>query len=169
MGYMVIDSIVSTEEVTLKPGRSDYIFGEFTYMDIDIILLKPLKFMNLSGVPVSEAKRFFDIETDDMLIVLDDVNLPFGNIRLRKSGSDGGHKGLASVIYHLETESFPRLRIGIGKPVDNTPLSEYVLLNFSKDEQEQLPEIIKHSVESIKMWAGEGIEKAMSFTNRKTV
>lgn len=169
MGYMVIDSIVNTEGVTLKPGRSDYVFGEFTYEGTNIILVKPLKFMNLSGVPVSEAKRFFDIETDDLLIVLDDVNLPFGNIRLRKSGSDGGHKGLASVIYHLETESFPRLRIGIGKPDDDTPLSEYVLLNFLEDEQKQLPEIVKYSVESIKMWVSKGIEKAMNFTNKKIV
>lgn len=169
MGYMVIEKMIKDEGVGIKPGKGEYLFGEFRYGDVALILLRPLKFMNLSGIPVSEAKNFFEVGLDNLLIVIDDINLPFGNLRLRKGGSDGGHKGLASIIYHLGTENFPRLRIGIGNPGNDMPFSEYVLFNFSDEEQKKLPEIINNAVNSIKIWSIEGIERAMSITNRKVL
>ncbi len=155
------------EKISLNPGKGEYLFGKFSYKDQTIILIKPLKFMNLSGIPVCNARQFFKVELENLLVVLDDVNLPFGNLRLRESGSDGGHKGLASVIYHLSSEDFPRLRIGIDKARNDLPLSEYVLLNFSTEEREQIPGVINSAVDCIKVWCDEGIEKAMNITNRK--
>lgn len=157
------------ERIKVKPGKGEYLLGEILYGESTLILVKPLKFMNLSGIPVSDAKNFFEVDLGNLLVIIDDVNLPFGNLRLRESGSDGGHKGLASIIYHFSSEDFPRLRIGIGKSDNDLPLSEYVLFNFSDDEKERLPAIIDNAVNCIKIWCNEGIEKAMNITNKRVL
>jgi len=169
VGYMVIDSIITNEKLRFLPGKGDYIYGELICGESRLLLLKPQTFMNLSGIPLLEAKKFFNVLNENLLVVLDDINLPFGKIRLRKSGSDGGHKGLASTIYHLSTEDFPRLRIGIGRPEMDKPLSEYVLLNFSEDERKELPTIIENVLHSIEVWSTMGIEKAMNITNSEAL
>jgi PTH1 family peptidyl-tRNA hydrolase len=165
VGYMVIDKMAMDEGQTLMPGKGKYLFRELSCGEFILMLVKPLNFMNLTGIPVCEAKDFFDMSLENLLVVLDDVNLPFGTLRLRRGGSDGGHKGLSSIIYHFSSEDFPRLRIGVGKPDKDIPLSEYVLLNFSKEELEHLPPIIENVIDCIKIWCVEGIEKAMNITN----
>lgn len=166
---MVIDRMIKDERIKVKPGKAEYLLGEVLYGKSTLILIKPLKFMNLSGIPVSNARNFFEVDLGNLLVIIDDVNLPFGNLRLKKSGSDGGHKGLASIIYHLSSEDFPRLRIGIGKSDNDLPLSEYVLFNFSDDEKERLSTIIDSAVDCIKIWCNEGIEKAMNITNKRVL
>ncbi len=164
---MVIDRIAAKEKMTLKPGKGKYIFDEIIYDRCSLKLLKPLTFMNLSGISVSEAKDSFHIDNENLLLVLDDINLPFGFLRMRKNGTDGGHKGLASVIYHLAADDFPRLRIGIGKPENELPMSEYVLLNFTGKEKKEIPKIIDEAIDAIRIWCEEGIDTAMNNTNRK--
>ena len=164
---MVIDRIAANEKMTLKPGKGKYIFDEVIYDMYSLKLLKPLTFMNLSGISVSEAKDSFQIDNENLLMVLDDINLPFGFLRMRKNGTDGGHKGLASVIYHLAADDFPRLRIGIGKPENELPMSEYVLLNFTGEEKKEIPNIIDEAIDAIRIWCEEGIDTAMNNTNRK--
>lgn len=169
MGYLVIDRMIEKEGIAVKPGKGEYLFGQLSSGEFTLILLKPLRFMNLSGIPVSDAKNFFGVDFENLLVVIDDINLPFGSLRLRRRGSDGGHKGLASIIYHLSTVEFPRLRIGIGKPDNDMPLSEYVLLNFFDEEKEKLSEVIDKAVKCINVWDDEGIEKAMLITNSKVI
>lgn len=169
VGYMVIDKMAMHEGQELMPGKGKYLFREISCGEFILMLMKPLKFMNLTGIPVCEAKDFFDVSLENLLVVLDDVNLPFGTLRLRRGGSDGGHKGLSSIIYHFSSEDFPRLRIGVGKPDKDIPLSEYVLLNFSEEEWECLPGIIEKVIDCIKIWCVEGIEKAMNITNVEVV
>jgi PTH1 family peptidyl-tRNA hydrolase len=164
---MVIDRMAANEKMTLKPGKGKYIFGEISCDIYSLKLLKPLTFMNLSGISVREAKNSFHIDNENLLMVLDDINLPFGFLRMRKSGTDGGHKGLASVIYHLEADDFPRLRIGIGKPENELPMTEYVLLNFAGEEKKEIPNIIDEAIDAIRIWCEEGIDTAMNNTNRK--
>jgi len=166
---MVIDKILEQGNLTLKTGKGEFLFSEFSLQEVPLCLIKPLTFMNLSGIAISEAKKYFGVDNNNMLVVLDDINISFGSIRLRKSGSDGGHKGLASVIYHLSTEDFPRLRLGIGSPKSDLPLSEYVLLNFNKEEKEHLQDITENSVACVKIWATDGIETAMNQTNKKNL
>ncbi len=169
MGYLVIDRMIEKERIAVKPGKGEYLFGQLSSEEFTLILLKPLRFMNLSGIPVSDAKNFFGVDFENLLVVIDDINLPFGSLRLRRRGSDGGHKGLASIIYHLSTVEFPRLRIGIGEPDNDMPLSEYVLLNFFDEEKEKLSEVIDKAVKCINVWNDEGIEKAMLTTNSKVI
>lgn len=167
VGYMVIDRMMVDVHSNVKPGQGNYLFGEIEYEDDKLITLKPLSFMNLSGLPVKEAVEFFNAEPETCLVVVDDVNLPFGRLRLRRSGSDGGHNGLASIIYHLATENFPRLRIGIGRPEGDKPLSEFVLLRFSEEEEGELSHVIERAADCVRTWFKEGIEKAMNVSNRE--
>jgi PTH1 family peptidyl-tRNA hydrolase len=167
IGFMVVDRIAVSEHIALKAGKGKYLLGRNLKEDEELILLKPLTYMNLSGIPLSDARETLSVDLDNLLVILDDVNLTFGQLRLRRCGTDGGHNGLASIIYHLESEGFPRLRIGIGKPDNSTPISEFVLLDFSNEEMEMVPGIIDSAVTCLDMWRREGIEAAMNIANRR--
>lgn len=155
------------EHIDYKPGKGNYLIGKTQKDEEELYLLKPLTYMNLSGIPIADAREALEVDLANLMIVLDDTNLPFGQLRVRRGGTDGGHHGLASAIYHLVSEAFPRLRIGIGKPEDEVPLSEFVLLNFRDDEREQLPGIIDNAAGCIDVWRKEGIEAAMNLVNRR--
>ncbi len=120
--------------------------------------------MNNSGIAIYDIVHSFSLSLEDILIISDDMDLPFGKLRLRKSGSDGGHNGLASVIYHLDSEDIPRLRIGIGRTESQDEVS-WVLSAFSREEEEHLPEIIDNAAKALFLWANEDIEIAMSKIN----
>jgi PTH1 family peptidyl-tRNA hydrolase len=167
IGYLVIDKIANNAQITYKPGKGKYLIGKLHKDNEELFLLKPLTYMNLSGIPIADAQETFDVDLSNLIVVLDDMNLPFGQLRLRRGGTDGGHNGLASVIYHLVSEEFPRLRIGIGKPEEGIPPSEYVLLDFSDDEKKDLPAIIDNATACIDVWLREDIETAMNMANRK--
>lgn len=167
VGFMVIDKLGSRFDARSKERFQGAIL-EAKHGDETLVLLKPLTFMNNSGQSVSEVTRWYKIPPERVLIVYDDLDLPFGTIRLRPKGSDGGHNGLASVIQHIKTDEIPRLRIGIGRPTSGSTVN-YVLSRFSKHEQEHLDEIIDASVEAAWSWLHDGIERTMNTVNRKEV
>ncbi len=120
--------------------------------------------MNNSGIATLELSEHFFLSLENILIISDDINLPFGSLRLRTKGSDGGHKGLYSIIYHLDSEDIPRLRIGIGNPVD-CKKTTWVLSKFSETEEKKMPEILKKAKEAVITWQNESFEMAMSKIN----
>ena len=120
--------------------------------------------MNNSGIAVQELYEDFSLSLEDILIILDDISLPFGKLRLRTKGSDGGHNGLYSIIYHLNSEDIPRLRIGIGASND-AETSTWVLSKFSKEEEKEIPAILKKAKEAVLIWQKETNEIAMSKIN----
>ncbi len=120
--------------------------------------------MNNSGIAVLDLREDFSLFQENILIVLDDINIPFGKIRLRSNGSDGGHKGLYSIIYHLDSENIPRLRIGIGNP-ENNETSNWVLSKFSESEEKEIPGILEKAKEAVFMWKNENIDVAISKIN----
>ena len=120
--------------------------------------------MNNSGIAVLELYENFSLSLENILIVLDDINLPFGKLRLRSEGSDGGHKGLHSIIFHLDSENIPRLRIGIGN-TENKETSDWVLSKFSEEEEKTIPEIFEKAEEAVFIWKNESIDVAMSKIN----
>lgn len=143
----------------LRPGK-----GHYFYSDKDgLLLVRPTTYMNQSGLAVLDLVHNYGLLLEDMLIILDDMDLPFGKLRIKKGGSSGGHNGLASVIYCLNSEEIPRLRIGIERP-NNSNEIDWVLSPF-KEEEEKLPEIIKNAIETIYMWVDEDIEVVMSKVN----
>lgn len=120
--------------------------------------------MNNSGIAAIELSERFSLSPKNILIILDDVNLPFGKLRLRNKGSDGGHNGLQSIIYNLNSEDVPRLRIGIGKPV-NCERTTWVLSKFNEEEEKVMPKILRKAKEAIFIWQNENVEVAMSKIN----
>jgi peptidyl-tRNA hydrolase len=128
-----------------------------------VTLMKPMTFMNLSGESVGAFSRFFKIEPSQVLVVLDDVALPFGRLRLRKSGSAGGHNGLDSVIEHLGSTGVPRLRVGIGGPRGS--LTGHVLGKFSAEEQEMLDRTVESAADAVEFAISGGIDAAMNRFN----
>ena len=125
-------------------------------------LVKPLLWMNESGIPVREQLA---AEPDDLLVVCDDIWLPYGRLRLRPAGSDGGHKGLASIIYRLETDRFARLRIGVGAPPPDTDSADYVLRDFPADERKALPGLLDRAADACLCAVEDGLETAMNRYN----
>ena len=140
IGYIFIDNFASSKEVKIDKKKFNGLYNEITMNDEKIILLKPLSYMNLSGEVVEKYVNFFKIDINDILIINDDLDMDFGRIRLRPSGSSGGHNGLKNIALHLHTEQFKRLKIGISnnKLIDT---KDYVLGKFSKEEKEILDEL----------------------------
>lgn len=143
-----------------KPGKGQYYYASSG----DLLFVRLTTWMNHSGIAVKELKEEYSLELSDILIVLDDVDLPFGKLRLRGGGSDGGHKGLGSVIYYLNSEEVPRLRIGIGNP-DDSLTEDWVLSVFSEEEESEIKEVMESARESVFFWYEENIDVAMSKTN----
>lgn len=143
--------------------------GLFAIAQVDrqrIGLLKPLTYVNLIGQSVGEAVKKLTLPLDRLLIVLDDVSLTLGKLRLRSKGSDGGHKGLQSVLQVLGTEEVPRLRIGVGIPIKGVDLAEFVLSPFAPEEEPVISEVIERACDAVQTWIAEGIETAMTKFNR---
>lgn len=162
-GFMVVDFFVGVNAQVFKQEKKlKSMIAKFNFKGEDLILIKPLTYMNLSGEAVIAVANFYKIETKDILIIYDDISIDLGKIRFRNAGSDGGHNGIKSVIKHLGTQNFDRLKIGIG-PQPNIPSEAYVLQNFSKDELEVLKEIIKKPI--IEDYLKDGIEKAQNIYN----
>lgn len=160
MGGEIISKYCRDKEIQLKPGSGHYYLAS----DNNLILVRPTTFMNSSGIAVSELKESRKLRLRDILIVMDDMDLPFGQIRIKKGGSSGGHKGMESIIYHCDSENIPRLRVGIGRSVDVNE-TRWVLSQFNEYEKEQLTGIFKKAVKAIEIWNKDGIEIAMNKMN----
>ena len=132
------------------------------------LLLMPMTFMNNSGRSVQAAMNFYQLTPSDVMIVLDDIALPCGKIRLRAGGSSGGHNGLKDIEQQLGTNQYPRLRIGIDPPPQFVPQRDYVLGKFSPAQRKLLDDSIPRACEAIEMWMKEGVGKAMSLYNAET-
>jgi len=163
VGFMMVDFFVRANSQSFKTEKKlKSAISKFRFNNEDVVVIKPLTYMNLSGEAISAVMNFYKIEVKDVLVIYDDISLDLGRIRFRNSGSDGGHNGIKSVVQHLGTKDFDRLKIGIG-PQPNIPSEAYVLQNFTKDELEKLIEIIKTPM--IETYLGDGIEKAQNVYN----
>lgn len=130
-----------------------------------VLLIKPLTFMNSSGEAVAPLVRYYDIDPADMLVIMDDLDLASGTIRLRPNGSSGGQNGLKSIIKLVGTQDFPRLRVGIGRPPGRMDPADYVLQNFSAGEEEVFGPLREKIADAIETWIFEGVEAAMNKYN----
>lgn len=130
-----------------------------------VLFLCPSTYMNRSGISVSEAVRFYKIPHENVLVVCDDLNLPFSRLRFRTDGGAGGQKGLIDIIRLLGTESFPRLRFGIGRPPQAMDPADYVLARFIEEEQSRLPQVLKRAADAVEIWIAYGTVEAMNRFN----
>ena len=168
IGFRVVDYLADRLRVSFRTDPHAWVSPWVSLPDAEaeICLAKPTTYMNRSGLAASYLVRAYGLEPRDLLVICDDVNLPFGRLRLRPKGSDGGHNGLASVIEWLGTTEFPRLRVGIGANFAPGELIDYVLSDFTDEEEQELPEIIERAGQAVFTAAREGLEKAMSLFNR---
>lgn len=163
IGFMVIDRLAGAYSAPPSKTRFKSLVTEITIGTEKVVLLKPQTFMNLSGDAVRLMGSWYKLYADEILIVLDELDLPFGALRLRERGSAGGHNGLASVIQQLGTNEFPRLRVGIGR--GRSSATTQVLSKFSPDQQRALPSVIEDAAEACRVWVSDGAVVAMNKVN----
>lgn len=169
VGFSVLDALARSLEVSWIGGKGDYLLSRSRYCDKEIGLVKPLTYMNNSGLAVADLVERYETALQNVLIICDDYNLPLGRLRIRAKGSDGGHNGLYSIIYHLGAEEFPRLRCGIASenvPGGKEAMSDYVLSGFEADERPVVRRMIPRAAEAALFCAAEGIDQAMSRYNK---
>ncbi len=166
LGFKVVEKISSLYKIKLNKSKFQSLFGEGKIKEEKVILAKPLTFMNLSGEVIVPLQNAFKFNLKDIIVIYDDLDLEIGKIRIREKGSSGGHKGIKSIIDHLKTTEFGRIRMGIGRP----PLglineTDYVLGKFSTEEKKIVIASIREAVKAIETIIEEGIVKAMNRYN----
>ena len=167
IGFFVVRAIAKSRKAILK--RDSAVSSLTAKVKLDgrqVVLALPLTFMNLSGAAVKALLKKYKVNLAGLLVICDDLDLELARIKIKPEGSSGGHNGLQSIIDRLKTQSFARLRIGIGRPKNIDPV-EYVLSNFSKKDSQVMKGAIEKAVEVSQLWAAEGTEKCMNLFNRK--
>lgn len=166
VGFDVVDELAKEFDVTFKLDNQAFM-TEFKHKGKTFVLIKPTTYMNLSGKAVRYWLTKFNIPKENLLVVLDDLALPFGKQRLRPNGSDGGHNGLKNIDLVLGTNQYARLRIGIGNDFGKGRQVDYVLGKWTKEETDTMPELLKYAAETIKAFGTIGIQFTMSQFNKK--
>lgn len=166
VGFRVLDALAKRLNVSKQEARFRGVYAVDQIGDLKVGLLKPLTYVNLSGQAVSEAVKQLNLQPEQILVVLDDAQLPLGKLRMRPKGSSGGHKGLQSIIDALQTEEIPRLRVGIGSPPEGVDMVTFVLSPFEDDEELVIGEAVERAADAAIVWATEGINAAMQKFNK---
>ncbi len=164
IGFLITERFARTHSLDFARKRFNAQIAEGTLREQRILLCKPQTFMNSSGEAVGKLFAFYKIAPHDMLIVYDDLDLPLGKMRLRSRGSSGGHHGIESIIAHIGTSDFPRLRVGIGRPNPDADI-DHVLGNFDDDERTVMDVTCSLAVDAIDVWLVQGITAAMNKFN----
>lgn len=166
-GFEVIEKLAEAHQISVTEREGRAFVGKGRIAGQRVLLVKPQTFMNLSGESIRKLKDYYKVEEDQVLIIYDDVSLEPGKIRIRKKGSAGGHNGIKSIIAHLGTQTFPRVKVGVGKKPPAYDLADYVLGRFSRQEKEKMCEGYEAAAAATeKIVAGE-MESAMNLFNRK--
>jgi len=165
-GFMVLDRFSQDSGIAITRKNFSGLYGEGTYQGERLLLLKPQTFMNLSGRSVAAALNFHKIAIQDLIVIHDDLDIPFGRVKLKEDGGHAGHNGLRSLMQELGSGSFVRLRIGIGRPLHGDA-ADYVLSSFSGDELVNLPRLLDSVVDLLKLAIADGVRKAMSLYHNK--
>ncbi|HEY6507458.1 MAG TPA: aminoacyl-tRNA hydrolase [Vicinamibacterales bacterium] len=166
VGFVVVDEVARRHQLTWgsPPAQVPDAFA-VKWFGADVLLAKPFTFMNRSGDVVAGLARYYDVQPADVLVVVDEVALPFGRLRARARGSAGGHNGLKSIIERFGTDDFPRLRVGVGRGDARRDLADHVLSKFEAGERTDLEGVIARAADAVEMFAAAGIDKVMNAYN----
>jgi PTH1 family peptidyl-tRNA hydrolase len=170
LGFRVIDALGDRWQVKLSQRKFDGWIGQGTIGKSRVLLLEPQTFMNASGSAVAAAARFYKVDPAELLVIHDELDLPFGRLQLKTGGGAGGHNGIQSIIDCLGRDDFHRLRFGIGKPEGpgaKERVVGYVLSDFNREEQFQLDELIGRAADAAEAWSRDGLASAMNRFNRR--
>ncbi len=166
IGFLIVDRLSERLSIKINRVKNKALIGSSLYNENKVILAKPQTYMNLSGQAVASLIRFYDLSLEHTMIIHDDLDLPYGTIRLRPSGSSGGQKGIHSVIQMLGTDQIPRMRMGIGRPPGRMNPVDYVLQRFSSHEEDMLDDVIGRACEACLSFIDLGIEQTMTRYNQ---
>jgi PTH1 family peptidyl-tRNA hydrolase len=169
IGFLVLDRLADQHQISIGQQGFGAFFGRGIISGHPVLLVKPQGYMNLSGSAVKKFFDYFKIAVEDIVVVHDDLDLPFGIIRMKAGGGPGGHKGLVSIIDHLDVADFNRVRLGIGKPDRKEMVESYVLSPFSSEEMNGLPQVITAAAEILTEMLSSGIQADMCKYHVKTI
>mgnify|MGYP002658840326 FL=1 len=165
-GFLTLDHIASELDTEINNLKNNALVADVVINNHRCLLVKPQTFMNNSGTAVRDIAKFYKIPPEKIVVIFDDISLPCGKLRIRRKGTDGGHNGIKSIIYHLNSDQFPRIKIGVGaKPNPEYDLADWVLSKFSKDDTEQLKSAITKATEVLPFILDGEIDKAMNKAN----
>jgi peptidyl-tRNA hydrolase, PTH1 family len=165
VGFMALAELARKHLADRPKAKFHGQLAEATIAGQRVLLLGPLTYMNRSGISVHEARDFYKLPPEDLLVICDDINLPLAKLRFRAGGSSGGQKGLADIIDRLGTEEFARLRIGIGAPPEGQDSADYVLSRFSREEAEEINAAVSRAADAVACWVTSGVDDCMNRYN----
>ncbi len=165
VGFQIIEYLAARHGLSFLRLQAKAFVSTGTVKGQAVVLAKPQSYMNNSGRPVARLRKFYKVELDRLLVIYDDLDLPIGTLRMRPEGGSGGHQGMKSIIEQLGSQSFPRLRVGIGRPPGHMDPADYVLRNFDKEQLPSIQDVYERAADAIETWLQEGVELAMSCHN----
>jgi peptidyl-tRNA hydrolase, PTH1 family len=168
-GVLVLEEILRRNGLTLKRHKSNCLIAEAGFGDNRFVLARPMSYMNESGRPLRDLARWYKASTDHLLVVHDELDIPFGDVRVKLGGGTAGHNGLNSVSSHLGTKEFPRVRVGVSRPPGDRDSADYVLSEFSSRERKELQAIVDRAADAVERVLEVGIERAMNEVNTRAV
>jgi PTH1 family peptidyl-tRNA hydrolase len=167
IGFQVVERLAKINHIPIRTKRFKSLYGTGWIDSQQVVLVKPMTFMNRSGEAVKKAADFFCLRMEDLVVVHDDLDLPVGRLRFKQRGGDGGHQGVRSIIERMGENNFLRLKVGIGRPPQGMDPAGYVLETFNKVELSHLDQILSQAAESLKVMLLEGLENAMNQFQKK--
>lgn len=167
VGFQTIDLIAERNNINMNKIKFKSVYGEGFIGNKKIMLVKPQTYMNNSGMAVREMAQFYKIPIDNIIVIVDDIDIEFATIRIRTKGSAGSHNGMKSIIQHMQSMDFPRIKIGIGKKNEFQDLASFVLSNFTKDESPLIKESILTAAEAVEVIVNKGLDEAMNKFNTR--
>lgn len=165
IGFITLDFLADKNDIKINKIKHKALVGEGTVSGQKVLLVKPQTYMNLSGNSVREVMEYYKADPENLIVIYDDVDIPIGRLRIRKKGSAGTHNGMKSIIYDLQEDGFPRVRIGIGKE-RKMPLAGYVLGGFEKDERKLMEDAVERAARAVECMLEKGIDIAMGEYNK---
>ena len=165
VGFLVVDELAERASIPVQKLKYKALTNTTVIGGQSVLLMKPTTYMNLSGESVGQAARFYKIPPERVLVISDDVALPQGKLRIRRSGSAGGHNGLKNIIAHLGTQEFPRIKVGVGDKPKKMDLADYVLSRFSKEDRAAMEDAFKEAAKAVEVMITEGMDTAMNQFN----
>ncbi|MBB5020929.1 aminoacyl-tRNA hydrolase [Desulfurispira natronophila] len=165
IGFMVIERLIQQWQAPAPRKKFNGLMTEVHRENQKVLLLMPQTFMNLSGDSVQQATQWFDLQMEDILVIQDDLDMPFGRFKLRVGGSPGGHNGIADITRKCSSDKYVRAKCGIGRPAPGQTVYQHVLSSFSTEELPELPDIITHVAKAADCWVQEGLAVAMNKFN----
>lgn len=165
VGFMTIDYLANKYDIDVRKSKFKSLYGQGEISGHKVMLIKPLTYMNNSGEAVREIRNFYKFDIDKLIVIYDDIDIDFGTIRIRKKGSAGSHNGMKSIIYQIQDDQFPRIKVSIGKKPEKWDLANFVLSGFSKEEAEILEDEIRIAAEAIEIILKDDVDKAMNKCN----